>query len=113
MNNNGIISFTDKLKNYKPLNFDNPKFREAIPLVAPYWADVDIENLRGLNESVVYRVTDNSTVLDRASQDIRKYFTGQALFTAEVVVIVTWYNVGYYGATGGGKSKVRHNVETA
>lgn len=105
VNNNGIISFVDLLKSYKPLNFNDSRFKEKIPVIAPFWADVDIEHVTDLNETVVYRVTDDKLVLAKASSDIQKHFTGQADFSAKLVLIVTWYNVGYYGAMSDGKQK--------
>ncbi|WAR31000.1 TECTA-like protein, partial [Mya arenaria] len=114
-NNNGIISFKDKLTSYKPHNFNSAIFQNEVPLVAPYWADVDIENVKGLNETIVYRLVDNersdSAILNRASRDVRKYFKGDGDFSAKIVLIVTWYQVGFYGATLTGKSK-RNTFQT-
>lgn len=108
MNNNGILSFLEELKSYKPLNFDHRNFKEKIPIVAPFWADVDIENFQDVqpNASVVYRVTNDSALLEECSQDIRSNFYGQKGFTAKLMIIVTWYKVGFYGATRTGKEKV-------
>ncbi|XP_045194321.2 sushi domain-containing protein 2-like [Mercenaria mercenaria] len=107
VNNNGIISFVEKLKSYKPLNFNDKEFKDDIPIVAPFWADVDMENFRDvdLGECVVYRVTNDSALLNRSAEDIREHFAGQKDFTAKQMIIVTWYKVGFYGAAGDGKTK--------
>ena len=106
MNNNGIISFIEKLQTYKPENFN--KLVNKVPLIAPYWADIDIENVNtgNFNESVVYRITYNdSAILDRASREINDNFISASNFSADLVIIVTWYNVGFYGASGDSTGK--------
>ncbi|KAH3799936.1 hypothetical protein DPMN_153560 [Dreissena polymorpha] len=119
VNNNGIISFDGPLNTYKPLNLSDKDFKNKIPFVAPFWADVDIENVAGLNESIVYRVTSRGdTTLDnisleisRATNDIRILFPEFTDFTAKLVVVVTWYRVGFFGAAGAeGKAKVTETV---
>ncbi|XP_052220669.1 protein mesh-like isoform X2 [Dreissena polymorpha] len=120
VNNNGIISFDGPLNTYKPLNLSDKDFKNKIPFVAPFWADVDIENVAGLNESIVYRVTSRGdTTLDnisleisRATNDIRILFPEFTDFTAKLVVVVTWYRVGFFGAAGAeGKAK-RNTFQT-
>ena len=39
VNNNGVISFLKELRTYRPENFP---LDDDTPLIAPYWADVDI-----------------------------------------------------------------------
>ena len=57
----------------------------------------------------MYRVvSDDAAILAKASSDVRRYFKRESEFSAELVLIVTWYQVGYYGATKGGKNKVSH-----
>ena len=109
VSNNGIISFKDRLRTdmYRPLNFDDRKLNNKVPFIAPYWADVDIEHVTGLNETVLYRITYNdSQILNRSTEDIRNYFdiysANTTDFSAELVLIVTWYNVGFYGASDEG-----------
>lgn len=99
-----------ELKTYKPVNFNDVTFKEDTPIVAPFWADVDIENFKDVNldECVVYRITNDSDLLGDITADVRGHFTGQKDFSAKLVIIVTWYNVGFYGATKGGKYKVSY-----
>jgi hypothetical protein len=108
VNNNGIITFRKELKTYKPVNFNTKEFKEETPIVAPFWADVDIENFRDVNlgECVVFRVTDDTELLNNITEDVREHFTGQNNFSAKLMIIVTWYNVGFYGAAREGKYKV-------
>ena len=112
MSNNGIISFKTRLQSdmYRPLNFDDSKLHNKVPFIAPYWADVDIEHVTGLNESVFYRITNDSNILNHTTTDIRNYFDIHSAnltdFSAELVIVVTWYNVGFYGASDEGLNLV-------
>ncbi|KAL3871735.1 hypothetical protein ACJMK2_039718 [Sinanodonta woodiana] len=105
VNNNGIISFKNNFEqSYKPARFDQQNTTFA--LVAPFWADVDIQNVQGGGEAVYYRETNETKLLERASQEIRSYFINRKNFQATVLFIATWYQVGFYGAAGeAGKSK--------
>ena len=114
MNNNGIISFEDKLQSYKPQNFTS--LEKSVPLIAPFWADIDIEHVTSIdfNETVVYRIIYNdSMILADVSDEIRTYFVSDSLFSADLVLIVTWYKVGFYGASGDdtGKALVRYTTQ--
>ena len=114
MNNNGIISFEDKLQSYKPQNFTS--LEKSVPLIAPFWADIDIEHVTSIdfNETVVYRIIYNdSMILADVSDEIRTYFVSDSLFSADLVLIVTWYKVGFYGASGDdtGKALVRYTAQ--
>ena len=114
MNNNGIISFEDKLQSYKPQNFTS--LEKSVPLIAPFWADIDIEHVTSIdfNETVVYRIIYNdSMILADVSDEIRTYFVSDSLFSADLVLIVTWYKVGFYGASGEdtGKALVRYTAQ--
>ena len=114
VNNNGIISFEDKLQSYKPQNFTS--LEKSVPLIAPFWADIDIEHVTSIdfNETVVYRIIYNdSIILADVSDEIRTYFASDSLFSADLVLIVTWYKVGFYGASGDdtGKALVRYTAQ--
>ncbi|KAJ8300970.1 hypothetical protein KUTeg_022489 [Tegillarca granosa] len=97
VNNNGIITFDSKLQEYKPQSFPPATESENRPIIAPFWADVDIQRIP--NGSVYYRQTINATLLKRASEEIRNYFISQRLFTATWMFVVTWEDVGFYGAS--------------
>lgn len=100
VNNNGILTFENKIDQYKPQSFPSKENRS---IIAPFWADVNTEHVGG---SVWFRETFEQDLLDRASAEIRSYFLQQRRFTASWMFIATWYNVGYYGASRDGKNKV-------
>lgn len=99
VNNNGILTFENKIDEYKPQSFPSKENRS---IIAPFWADVNTEHVGG---SVWFRETFEQDLLDRASAEIRSYFLQQRRFTATWMFIATWYNVGYYGASRDGKNK--------
>lgn len=102
VNNNGLITFDAQLNEYKPKRFP---LAENTPLIAPFWADVDVspEWSKG---NVWYRQDQSSSLLRKASEEIREYFISQRNFQANWVFIATWHKVGYYAAVGSGRSKV-------
>jgi hypothetical protein len=66
VNNNGNVTFTGPLSGYTPAAFPGAQ----LPMIAPWWADVDTRNL---NSDVVYFDAPNADSM-----------------------VVTWPNVGYY-----------------
>ncbi|KAL0192664.1 hypothetical protein M9458_010960, partial [Cirrhinus mrigala] len=74
---------------------------EAFPLsdsrsfIAPLWADVH----NGIRGDVYYRETSDPEILERATQDVRKYFKNMVSFTATWVFIATWSQVTFYGGS--------------
>lgn len=69
VNNNGNITFRNRLSSFTP----NPFPVSGQPMIAPYWADVDTRNGFGNSWNNVYVAAPN-----------------------ESTVVVTWHNVGYY-----------------
>ena len=69
--------------------------------MAPFWADVD---LSGSGGNVYYRQDTNVSTTSEVSRQLRKHF----LIGGDItwLLIVTWLNVGFYGANGLGSSKV-------
>lgn len=100
VNNNGLLTFEKKTdaSNYKPENFP---LTYNSSMIAPFWADVDIEDEGG---NVTLRQTTNVTLLDRATKEVQKYFFLKKGFTW--MLIATWYKVGYYGASKSGELRV-------
>ncbi|XP_016141425.1 alpha-tectorin-like [Sinocyclocheilus grahami] len=92
VNNNGVISFNIQVSQFTP---------EAFPLsdsrcfIAPLWADVH----NGIRGDVYYRETTDPETLERATQDVRKYFKNMVSFTATWVFIATWNQVTFYGGS--------------
>jgi len=65
-----------------------------IHFVTPFWADVD---LTGTGQ-VYYRQTNDSTLLARASNEIKTAFPMSQNVNITNLLIVTWDSVGYYSA---------------
>eukprot|EP00063_Salmo_salar_P017752 XP_013992587.1 PREDICTED: alpha-tectorin-like [Salmo salar] len=92
VNNNGVISFEVQVSQFTP---------EAFPLgdsrsfIAPLWADVH----NGIRGDVYYRESTDPELLERATQDIRKYFKNMPTFTATWIFITTWHQVTFYGGS--------------
>ena len=90
MSNNGFITTSASFSQFNPERFDSV----SVPLIAPYWADVDTGPAGG--GLVWYRVSTSQADRDRARNDIRAVFREAARFTPTVVFIATWDHVGYY-----------------
>lgn len=99
VNNNGVITFLKELTGYRPVNFP----LQETPLIAPYWADVDVAGVGG---TVWFRETVDTSVLRVAEKEIRKYSNAYRTFRANWTFIATWDNVGFYGAQQEGKNRV-------
>ncbi|KAK3766711.1 hypothetical protein RRG08_046008 [Elysia crispata] len=102
VNNNGIISFLHELRSYSPSKFP---LVDPTPLIAPYWADVDIsEDDAGNKPGVVwFRQTKEPAVLAQADEEIRAHQPSNRKFRASWVFVVTWEEVGFYGPVKEGK----------
>ena len=79
-------------------SYFNDHTPRALPLsgnqrfFAPYWADAD---LSGIGE-IYYRQTDNSTLLTRATNEIKAAFSTSQNVNVTSLFIATWDSVGYY-----------------
>ncbi|PIN93180.1 hypothetical protein AB205_0035040 [Aquarana catesbeiana] len=91
VNNHGLLSFSSPINQYipqaLPVAFGNP-------FLAIFWTDVD-DRVAG---DIYYRESTNSSLLSRATTDIRTYFHG-VNFTAQWVFVATWHRVVYYGSS--------------
>jgi len=103
VNTNGVISFIVQVSQYTPDSFPLGNNRR---LVAPFWADV---NTRVAGE-VFYRETSDPALLQQATEDIRSSFVEHREFKATWLLIVTWYEVAFYGASGSNTNKVEKDV---
>ncbi|MBL8601169.1 MAG: hypothetical protein JNK72_04540 [Myxococcales bacterium] len=70
LNNNGNISFRQALSTYSPVGF--PQAAGSVPLIGPWWADVDTRGGTPPTNNTVCAYVDSTRV------------------------IATWHNVGYY-----------------
>lgn len=73
-------------------NFFNIQFPLDYPLIAPFYTNVDTRQ----TGTVSYYETNNPSVLRRATDNVRRYFSNQDSFQATSLFIVTWFEVGYY-----------------
>lgn len=72
-----------------PAIYRFPARHHLLSLICPFYANVDTTS----SGAVYYRRTSGSAAIDN---EIRRYFSSAASFTASWVLIATWYNVGYY-----------------
>ncbi|XP_076091868.1 protein mesh-like isoform X1 [Mytilus galloprovincialis] len=98
VNTNGVISFLGPMSTYTPSPFPLASNKR---LVAPYWADIDTSN----GGIIWYRETTNSTLLQKASEEIQRLFPKQYNFKASWMFIGTWKEVAFYHADSIGKQK--------
>ncbi|XP_033727091.1 protein mesh-like isoform X2 [Pecten maximus] len=92
VNTNGVISFLGTLSQYTPDSFPLSNSRR---LIAPFWADVDIRK----GGTVWYRETTNTSILQRATDEVRLFYPSQSSFVAAWVFIATWDDVAFYGSS--------------
>lgn len=92
VNNNGVISFSIQVSQFTPEAFP---LSDSRSFIAPLWADVH----NGIRGDVYYRESTDPETLERANQDVRKYFKNMVSFTATWVFIATWNQVTFYGGS--------------
>ena len=64
-----------------------------IPLIAPFWSDVDITRFG----NIFYRETSNATFLQRARDQLQELFPSSGDFTPTTLFIATWDRVAQLG----------------
>uniref|UniRef100_A0A8C6SLH6 NIDO domain-containing protein n=1 Tax=Neogobius melanostomus TaxID=47308 RepID=A0A8C6SLH6_9GOBI len=92
VNNNGVVSFNVQVSQFTPEAFP---LSDSRSFIAPLWADVH----NGIRGDVYYRESTDPDTLERATQDIRKYFKNLPNFSATWVFIATWHQVTFYGGS--------------
>ncbi|KAL1023372.1 hypothetical protein UPYG_G00039960 [Umbra pygmaea] len=92
VNNNGLVSFLREVSQFTPVAFPIAGDRRV---VAPFWADVD--NRRA--GQVFYRESKDPSVLERATADVRRYFSDFPKFNATWILISTWHKVTFFGGS--------------
>uniref|UniRef100_A0A672P1U9 Tectorin alpha n=1 Tax=Sinocyclocheilus grahami TaxID=75366 RepID=A0A672P1U9_SINGR len=92
VNNNGVISFNIQVSQFTPEAFP---LSDSRSFIAPLWADVH----NGIRGDVYYRETTDPEILERVTQDVRKYLKNMVSFTATWVFIATWNQVTFYGGS--------------
>lgn len=73
-------------------------------MVAPFWADVNTGN----GGDVFYRETTDPNLLQQATDDVTAAFVDHRKFRATWLLIATWYEVAFYGASGDHTNRVRN-----
>ena len=86
VNTNGIISFQIPFTEFIPQRFPLNYF---IPLIAPFWDDVDIRRFG----NIFFRETSNTTLLQRACNQLQELFSSSDNFTPTTLFIATWDRV--------------------
>ena len=95
VNTNGIISFQLPFTEYTPQRFPLNNF-QYIPLIAPFWDDVDIRR----SGNIFFRQTSNATLLQRARDQLRELFPSSGIFIPTRLFIATWDRVPpYFGGS--------------
>ncbi|XP_053708828.1 sushi, nidogen and EGF-like domain-containing protein 1 isoform X2 [Synchiropus splendidus] len=92
VNNNGLVSFLREVSQFTPVAFPIAGDRRV---VAPFWADVD--NRRA--GKVLYRESQEPSILRRASEDVRMYFSELPHFNATWILVATWHQVTFFGGS--------------
>lgn len=92
VNNNGLVSFLREVSQFTPVAFPIAGDRRV---VAPFWADVD--NRRA--GKVLYRESREPSILRRATQDVRMYFSELPDFNATWILVATWHQVTFFGGS--------------
>ena len=65
-------------------------------LIAPFWDDVDIRRFG----NIYYRLTFNTTLLERARDQLQELFPPAGNFTPAQLFIATWDRVAEFGQNG-------------
>ena len=104
--NNGLFSFLDPISEFVPTPFP---LGDDQRLITAFWADIDTRgNTGNASDNKVYhqvhiRGTSNvtnttSTVFDKVTSFVRLYFPREITFQPVMVIVGTWYRVGYYSS---------------
>ena len=94
VNSNGILSFRSEYLQYSPQLFPFT----GLPVIAPFWDDIDITRFG----SISYRQTNDTTLLQRARDQLQELFPSSGNFTPTTLFIATWDRVAQFG----GRSQV-------
>lgn len=87
---NGLLSLNETVNTFTPVPFPTTEVR-----IAPFWADADTTGGLG---NVYYRLTIDQALRNDAAQIINNAFISN--FMPQYLVIVTWFEVGYYQQRG-------------
>ena len=94
MSINGLIFFSSPLSSRRHHDPTSLPLNELSPFVAPFWADVDTRGSQG--GTIWRRETKNSTVLNRAREDIQTAFETPIGFQPQFAFVATWDRVSFF-----------------
>ena len=97
VNTNGVLSFRGGFTQFTSQRFPLSNGRS---LIAPFWDDVDIRTSEGRFGDIYYRLTFNTTLLERARDQVQELFPSPGSFTPTQLVIATWDRVAEFGQRG-------------
>ena len=89
MNTNGHLTFRSEFLEWIPRPFPIV----GLPLIAPYWEDVDIRRFG----TIFYRQTSSPILLQRARNELQELFPSSGNFNPTRLVIATWDRVAGFG----------------
>lgn len=94
MSINGLIFFSSPLSSPRHHDPTSLPLDELSPFVAPFWADVDTSDPQ---DGIIWRrETRNSTVLNRAREDIQTAFETPIGFQPQFAFVATWDRVSFF-----------------
>eukprot|EP00057_Strongylocentrotus_purpuratus_P021270 XP_011675744.1 PREDICTED: alpha-tectorin-like [Strongylocentrotus purpuratus] len=96
VNNNGVISFLERVPQYTPDPFPLALGRR---LLTPFWADVDTTNGGTLSYRQVLRFAQNDATFLEADGVIRAQFVDMRDFVSSWMYIATWDKVAFFLAS--------------
>ena len=88
VNTNGILSFQSPYVAPLPQMFPFT----GLPLIAPFWDDIDITRFG----NIFYRQTNDTTLLQRARDQLQELFPSSGNFTPTTLFIATWDRVAQF-----------------
>ena len=105
VNTNGVLSFRTPFTEFTSQRFP---LSNARSLIAPFWDDVDIRTSANRFGDIFYRLTFNTTLLERARDQLRELFPSTDSFAPTQLVIATWDRVAEFGQSGPQVSTCMH-----
>ena len=95
MGSNGVLSFGRSFSEFTPQRFPYGD----IPLIAPYWTDIDLRGGVGNVRYTVYTIESGSSYIDQVNEFIH-VATVEAIdinFNATTMLVSQWINVCPFG----------------
>lgn len=94
MSTNGLLTFRGSYYEYSPRRFNN-SVALGLPLIAAYWADVNIRRFG----NIFYRQTNETGDIQTAEYYINAHLSLDFGFRPTSLFIATWVRVAQFGQT--------------